>query len=194
MSTQPQIAQGGVLENMLLRIEQLEGQVGQIGQHIMAGAGFQQGGQPQPVPQYVQQEQLAPQFQQPTSQQYAPQPMQQTVQGQVSADAITNLINPVLDNPQIKAALQAEMQAMGIPELPAAQPHQYGEMYQRFSNVIAAFQAQQQAAPQAPMPQGGFQQSVQQYQQPGGFQAPPQQFAQQPVQQYQQPGGPPPII
>jgi hypothetical protein len=65
-----------------------------------------------------------------------------------SAEQITALITPYVENPHIKAALQAQMAAMGIGALPDAQPHQYGELYARFQGVIQ----QAQAAP--PPPQG----------------------------------------
>ena len=64
----------------------------------------------------------------------------------VTADQIVALITPHLDNAAVKEALGAEMAAMGIPALPEAQPNQYGELYQRFANVIGRFQGAAQAA------------------------------------------------
>jgi hypothetical protein len=66
----------------------------------------------------------------------------------VSAEQITALITPHVGDPNLKAALQQQMAAMGIGALPDAQPHQYGELYTRFQQVIAQFQA----APAAPVP------------------------------------------
>jgi hypothetical protein len=59
----------------------------------------------------------------------------------VSAEQITALITPHVGNPALKAALQQQMAAMGIGALPDAQPHQYGELYQRFQQVITQFSA-----------------------------------------------------
>jgi hypothetical protein len=63
---------------------------------------------------------------------------------------LTTLITPHIGDPNIKAALQQQMAAMGINALPETQPHQYGELYARFQQVIqqfaAAAAAQQQPA------------------------------------------------
>jgi len=64
----------------------------------------------------------------------------------VTAEMITGLIMPHTDNEAIKAQLSAHMKAMGINALGETQPHQYGELYQRFQSVIAA------AAPAAAAP------------------------------------------
>lgn len=71
----------------------------------------------------------------------APAPAPAPVPANVSGDQITALIQPYVENVQVKEALGAEMRAMGINALPETQPHQYAEMYQRFSAVIARFQA-----------------------------------------------------
>jgi hypothetical protein len=70
----------------------------------------------------------------------------------VSAEQITALITPHVADPNLKAALQAQMAAMGIGALPDAQPHQYGELYTRFQQVIAQFQAAAAAQPVAAAP------------------------------------------
>jgi hypothetical protein len=63
-----------------------------------------------------------------------------------TAEQITALITPYVENPNLKAALQQQMAAMGIGALPDAQPHQYGELHYRFTQVIQ--QAQNAAAQQ----------------------------------------------
>jgi hypothetical protein len=70
----------------------------------------------------------------------------------VSAEQITALITPHVGDPNLKNALQQQMAAMGIGALPDAQPHQYGELYHRFTQVINQFQAaaQQQQPAAAP--------------------------------------------
>ena len=68
------------------------------------------------------------------------------VPANVTDEQIVQLITPHLENDAIKAALGAEMRAMGINALPEAQPHQYSELYGRFQRVIAAGAA---AAPAA---------------------------------------------
>lgn len=67
----------------------------------------------------------------------------------VSAEQITALITPHVADPNLKAALQQQMAAMGIGALPDAQPHQYGELYARFQQVITQFTAAAAAAPVA---------------------------------------------
>lgn len=71
---------------------------------------------------------------------------QPQAQQNVTSEMILSLITPLLENPHAKSMLQQQLTEMGIPGLPDAQPHQYGELYQRFSNVaqqFAAAQAQQ---------------------------------------------------
>lgn len=79
----------------------------------------------------------------------APAPAPAAAPANVTGEAITALIQPYVENVQVKEALGAEMRAMGINALPETQPHQYAEMYQRFSAVIARFQAGAAAAPAA---------------------------------------------
>jgi hypothetical protein len=57
---------------------------------------------------------------------------------EVTAEAITALIQPHLDNDKVRDALGVEMRAMGISALPDTQPGQYAELYARFQRVIAA--------------------------------------------------------
>jgi hypothetical protein len=52
---------------------------------------------------------------------------------------ILSMIQPYLENQQIKDALSAQMKEMGINALPETQPHQYNEMYQRFAFTVAQF-------------------------------------------------------
>ena len=75
---------------------------------------------------------------QPQQQYVAPQqqPVQQ-IPPNVTADTITSLIQPHIANDQIKAALGAAMRSMGINALPETQPHQYGQLYAAFQQVIA---------------------------------------------------------
>lgn len=67
---------------------------------------------------------------------------QPAIQGQYppsNPDEILALVNSMVDDPNAKGALQAQMQAMGIPGLPQAQEHQYGELYARFQQVAQQF-------------------------------------------------------
>ena len=62
-------------------------------------------------------------------------------------EMIVALVTPLVNDPNTKALLQAEMHAMGIAALPEAQPHQYPELYARFQGVqsrVAQAQAQVQ--------------------------------------------------
>jgi hypothetical protein len=84
-------------------------------------------------------------------QQYVPQaPVQQVAAppANVTAETITALIQPHISNQAIKDALGNAMRGMGINALPETQPHQYGELYARFQQVIAQFAGQQAPAPQ----------------------------------------------
>lgn len=66
-------------------------------------------------------------------------------------EMIVQLVTPLVNDPNTKAALQAEMHAMGVSALPEAQPHQYPELYARFQRVAQqAQQAQVQQQPAAP--------------------------------------------
>jgi len=53
-------------------------------------------------------------------------------------EMIMALIQPHLSNATLKAALGAELTAMGINGLPNAQPAQYNEIFSRFQRVIGA--------------------------------------------------------
>lgn len=99
--------------------------------------------------------QLAP-AQQPLPPQFAPPPIvaaQPPAVAQLgvgagqyppaSAEMITALITPYVEQPHVKAAFQQQMQAMGIAALPDARPDQYGELYARFQQVVAQASAQQ---------------------------------------------------
>jgi hypothetical protein len=61
-------------------------------------------------------------------------------------EMIVQLVTPLVNDPNVKAALQAEMHTMGITELPMAQPHQYPELYARFQGVAARITQPQQPA------------------------------------------------
>lgn len=54
----------------------------------------------------------------------------------VTSDMLLSMIQPYIDNDAHKAALGAEMRAMGINALPETQPHQYAELYARFKACI----------------------------------------------------------
>lgn len=60
---------------------------------------------------------------------------QQAAAPQVTPNMIQALIAPMVQNEQIKAALTAQMQQMGIQNLPDARPDQLPELYQRFQQV-----------------------------------------------------------
>lgn len=61
-------------------------------------------------------------------------PVQQATPA-VTPDMIQQLITPLVQNEQVKLALTAQMQQMGITNLPEARPEQLAELYQRFQNV-----------------------------------------------------------
>ena len=63
------------------------------------------------------------------------QPVQQPQQQQVTPDMIQQLITPLVQNEQVKQALTAQMQQMGIQNLPDARPDQMAELYARFQQV-----------------------------------------------------------
>jgi hypothetical protein len=68
-----------------------------------------------------------------------------TLPEKVVTDAdITDLIQPHLSNPALKAAFQGVIQQMGIARLPEAKPEQYSELHQRFSQAIEQATAGQQ--------------------------------------------------
>lgn len=76
---------------------------------------------------------------------------QQAAQPTVTPDMIQTLITPLVQNDQIKAALTAQMQQMGIANLPDARPEQLPELYQRFQTV----EQQARAAGLLGQPQNG---------------------------------------
>lgn len=71
----------------------------------------------------------------------------QQQQVQVTDDMIMQLIQPHLANEAVKAQLTAQLQAMGIPNLPAAQPGQYADIYARFKAVLANVTPMQSGGP-----------------------------------------------
>jgi flagellar motor protein MotB len=60
---------------------------------------------------------------------------QQSAAPAVTADMIQQLITPLVQNEQVKAALTTQMQQMGIQNLPDARPEQMAELYARFQQV-----------------------------------------------------------
>lgn len=62
---------------------------------------------------------------------------QTTAPANVTSEQLMGLITPHLENPAIKEDLGGAMRAAGINALPEAQPHQYGDLFQRFQAVIA---------------------------------------------------------
>jgi hypothetical protein len=66
-----------------------------------------------------------------------------------TAEMITALITPHVQNPAIHAALKEQMGQMGIASLPDAQPGQYAELHARFQSVINQAQAAAAAQPAA---------------------------------------------
>lgn len=67
----------------------------------------------------------------------APAPQPQPAPSNVTADSITALIQPHIGNDAIKAALGVAMRSMGINALPETQPHQFGQLYALFQQVLA---------------------------------------------------------
>lgn len=127
----------GILERIEAKLDQLLAGGGTPSAFPSQGQLSQTAYQPQPQVQATPQ--LAPAAQQ---QGYPP----------ATSDMITALVTPLAANETIKAALKAEMTAMGIAELPQAQPHQYGELYYRFQQVAQRFQQQQQQPQPAAAP------------------------------------------
>jgi hypothetical protein len=64
----------------------------------------------------------------------------------VTDEMITELIQPHIHNPEIKASFQAVLAQMGIPRLHEAKPEHYAELYQKFGAIIA-----QTAQPEQPL-------------------------------------------
>lgn len=121
--------------------ERIEAKLDQLLAIAAGGAALSQG-----QPQYIQQPQPIQQFAQ------QPQPGGQSGgYAPATQEMIVNLVTPLVENPTIKAALQGQMQAMGINALPEARPDQYPELYFRFQQVQAQFgggqQVQQQPQP-----------------------------------------------
>lgn len=54
----------------------------------------------------------------------------------VTAEQITQLIQPYIDNDQIKAAFGNAMKGLGIDALPNTPPEKYGPLYAAFQTVI----------------------------------------------------------
>jgi hypothetical protein len=126
----------GILERIEAKLDQLLTQSGPPGlAQVLAQ-------QPQALAQQPQAQPLAQQAnllggapagaQTPPAGQYPP----------ATQEMIVALVTPLVNDPNTKAALQAEMHAMGVAALPDAQPHQYPELYHRFQQV----QLRQQAA------------------------------------------------
>lgn len=126
------------------------GQYPQTQQAPFAGGGQTNTGNPGGQPQYQQQPQFGGQ-QQPQVQQFGGQPNTP----QVTPDMIQQLITPLVQNEQIKQALTSQMQAMGIQNLPEAQPHQLPELYARFTQVRDHFASQGGGQQNVGQPQGG---------------------------------------
>lgn len=57
----------------------------------------------------------------------------------ITADALTALIQPHVGNDAIKAQLGDAMRSIGLQSFPEAQPHHYGPLYQKFTEVLAKF-------------------------------------------------------
>lgn len=68
----------------------------------------------------------------------------------VTSEMIQALITPLVANEQSKAALQAEMLAMGIQNLPDTRPDQLTELYNRFEAVRVRFAGAATTAAAAP--------------------------------------------
>lgn len=133
----------GILERIEAKLDQLLAQSGPPGLAQALAQGQQavaQGQQAQPLAQQANLLGGAPTAPQaaPTGQ-YPP----------ATQEMIVALVTPLVNDPNTKAALQAEMHAMGVSALPDAQPHQYPELYYRFQQVEARMAQQRQAQPQA---------------------------------------------
>lgn len=63
----------------------------------------------------------------------------------VTNDMITSLVQPHLNNPTIKAAMQNVLAQMNIPGLSAAREDQYPALYAAFQQIITLSTAQQPA-------------------------------------------------
>lgn len=67
----------------------------------------------------------------------------------ITADMITALIQPHLDNAAVKAALGEAMRQHGIDALPNTPPEKYAALYASFQSVIASHAGGGTAAPTA---------------------------------------------
>lgn len=67
----------------------------------------------------------------------------------ITADMITALIQPHLDNAAVKAALGEAMRQHGIDALPNTPPEKYAALYASFQSVIASHAGGGAAAPAA---------------------------------------------
>lgn len=61
------------------------------------------------------------------------------VPANITADSITALIQPHLDNAPLKTELGVAMRSMGINALPEIQPHQFSQVYAAFQGVLAKY-------------------------------------------------------
>ncbi len=145
-----QLIQAAIREAIPAIVQAVQGQIGG-GQ---AQQGFQQPVQHQAdpnafgtQPQYNPNQQ-ANGFGAPQNTGFAPQQQAQAV----TPDMIQTLITPLVQNEQCKQALTAQMQAMGIQNLPDARPDQLTELYARFQQVAAQFQGGGQAQHNAGSP------------------------------------------
>jgi hypothetical protein len=136
----------GILEQMQATIGTLMNDVVVLKQQI---AQLQQPVPAQTPPQ-SQFNQFAPPVQQFIQPAPTPQPQQQFVQQQpaptpqqeITSQTILDLIEPYLHDDNNKKAFLAQLTQMGIAALKDVQPHQYSEVYQRFSSVAAAIRNQ----------------------------------------------------
>lgn len=133
----------GILERIEAKLDQL----------LSGTANTLAAQQPQAQPQTFAQPQQAQQAQQAgmgvLGAPAAAQPPQ-TGYPPATQEMIVGLVTPLVNDPNTKAALQAEMHAMGVPSLPEAQPHQYPELYARFQRVAQQAQQAQVQQPAAP--------------------------------------------
>jgi hypothetical protein len=134
----------GILEQMQAAIGTLMNDVVVLKQQI---AQLQQPVPAQTPPQ-SQFNQFAPPVQQFIQPAPTPQPQQQFVpqqpapQQEITNQTILDLIEPYLHDDNNKKAFLAQLMQMGIAALKDVQPHQYSEVYQRFSSVAAAIRNQ----------------------------------------------------
>jgi hypothetical protein len=122
----------GILERIEAKLDQL---LAQAGTHAQPA---------QPAPLYT----YAQPVHQPV-QTYA-QPVQQpAAPASITADQLTALVVPHIDNPAIKDAFSTTMKQAGVNSLAEARPDQYPDLYARFQAVISQFAAAPAPAPAA---------------------------------------------